>query len=69
MLKASIPLKTWAQWDDHQPGFLQIDLVGHEGGDNNDAAKTNATYLSKRKMTPPKRAQPDESTTNHTRAS
>jgi transposase InsO family protein len=35
MLKASIPLKTWAQWDDHQPGFLQIDLVGHEGGDNN----------------------------------
>ena len=37
MLKASIPLKTWAQWDDHQPGFLQIDLVGHEGGDNNGA--------------------------------
>jgi transposase InsO family protein len=37
MLKASIPMKTWAQWNDHQPGFLQIDLVGHEGGDNNGA--------------------------------
>ena len=35
MLKSAIPLKTWAEWDDTQPGFLQIDLVGHEGGDNN----------------------------------
>ena len=35
LLKTSIPLKTWAQWDDTLPGFLQIDLVGHEGGDNN----------------------------------
>ena len=35
MLKASIPMKTWAEWNDHEPGFVQIDLVGHEGGDNN----------------------------------
>ena len=35
LLKSSIPLKTWAQWNDTLPGFLQIDLVGHEGGDNN----------------------------------
>lgn len=35
MLKSSIPMKTWAQWDDTIPGFVQIDLVGHEGGDNN----------------------------------
>lgn len=35
MLKASIPMKTWAQWDQTEPGFVQIDLVGHEGGDNN----------------------------------
>ena len=35
MLKNSIPLKTWAEWDDTAPGFLEIDLVGHEGGDNN----------------------------------
>lgn len=35
LLKTSIPLKTWQEWDDTIPGFLQIDLVGHEGGDNN----------------------------------
>lgn len=35
LLKTSIPLKTWAEWNDTIPGFLQIDLVGHEGGDNN----------------------------------
>ena len=37
MLKASIPMKTWPEWNDHEPGFIQIDLVGHEGGDNNGA--------------------------------
>ncbi|MFV0318375.1 MAG: DDE-type integrase/transposase/recombinase [Microthrixaceae bacterium] len=35
ILKASIPMKTWREWNDTEPGFLQIDLVGHEGGDNN----------------------------------
>lgn len=35
MLKASIPIKTWAEWDHTEPGFVQIDLVGHDGGDNN----------------------------------
>lgn len=35
MLKASIPMRTWQQWNEAEPGFLQIDLVGHEGGDNN----------------------------------
>jgi len=37
MLKSSIPMKTWREWNDTQPGFVQIDLVGHEGGDNNGA--------------------------------
>ena len=35
LLKTSIPLKTWAEWNDTIPGIIQIDLVGHEGGDNN----------------------------------
>ena len=35
LLKSQIPMRTWADWDDHQPGFVEIDLVGHEGGDNN----------------------------------
>lgn len=34
-MKSSIPLKTWREWDESVPGFIQIDLVGHEGGDNN----------------------------------
>ena len=37
MLKSSIPMKTWREWNDTVPGFIQIDLVGHEGGDNNGA--------------------------------
>ena len=32
MLKSQIPIRTWAQWDDAVPGFVEIDLVGHEGG-------------------------------------
>ncbi|MCL1839025.1 MAG: transposase family protein [Propionibacteriaceae bacterium] len=35
LLKSSIPLKTWHEWDDRIPGFIEIDLVGHDGGDNN----------------------------------
>lgn len=35
MLKSSIAMKTWREWNDAEPGFIQIDLVGHEGGDNN----------------------------------
>lgn len=37
ILKSSIPMKTWREWNDNEPGFIQIDLVGHEGGDNNGA--------------------------------
>jgi hypothetical protein len=33
LLKDSIPIRTWAQWDDARPGFVEIDLVAHEGGD------------------------------------
>jgi len=32
LLKDLIPIRTWAQWDDAVPGFVEIDLVGHEGG-------------------------------------
>jgi transposase InsO family protein len=35
MLKSSIAMKTWHEWNEAEPGFVQIDLVGHEGGDNN----------------------------------
>jgi len=28
LLKSQIPIRTWAQWDDAAPGFVEIDLVG-----------------------------------------
>ena len=34
LLKSQIPIRTWADWDDERPGFLEIDLVGHEGGNS-----------------------------------
>lgn len=33
MLKAQIPVRTFADWDDQACGFLEIDLVSHDGGD------------------------------------
>ena len=32
LLKHQIPVKTFADWDDAAPGFVEIDLVGHDGG-------------------------------------
>lgn len=32
LLKHQVPIRTYADWDDLKPGFLEIDLVGHEGG-------------------------------------
>jgi hypothetical protein len=32
LLKHQIPIRTFADWDEQRPGFVEIDLVGHEGG-------------------------------------
>jgi hypothetical protein len=32
LLKHQIPIRTFAEWDQSQPGFVEIDLVGHDGG-------------------------------------
>ncbi|MBG6185326.1 hypothetical protein IWX65_003305 [Arthrobacter sp. CAN_A214] len=34
LLKGQIPVRTWADWDGVKPGFVEIDLVGHEGGNS-----------------------------------
>lgn len=34
LLKQEIEVKTFAMWDKTLPGYLQMDLVGHEGGDS-----------------------------------
>lgn len=32
LLKHQIPIRTFADWDDAEPGFVEIDLVAHDGG-------------------------------------
>jgi hypothetical protein len=34
LLKSQIPIRTWAEWTEDLPGFVEIDLVGHEGGNS-----------------------------------
>lgn len=33
LLRSQIPVRTFAEWDHGRPGFLEVDLVAHEGGD------------------------------------
>src|SRR4030042_4492646 len=33
LLEHQVPVRTFSQWDDARPGFVEIDLVSHEGGD------------------------------------
>ena len=33
LLKQQIPIRTFVEWNEARPGFVEIDLVGHEGGD------------------------------------
>ncbi len=33
LLRSQIPIRTHAGWDERRPGFCEVDLVGHEGGD------------------------------------
>ena len=33
ILKRQIPIRTFAEWDDARPGFCEVDLVAHDGGD------------------------------------
>lgn len=32
LLKHQIPIRTFSDWDDTLPGFVEVDLVGHDGG-------------------------------------
>lgn len=32
LLKHQIPIRTWADWNEDQPGFCELDLVDHSGG-------------------------------------
>ena len=32
LLKKKIPIRTFSNWDDTRPGFFEVDLVSHDGG-------------------------------------
>ncbi len=32
LLKKQIPLRTFSEWNEQRPGFVEIDLVAHDGG-------------------------------------
>ncbi len=32
LLKSQIPIRTFAEWNEARPGFVEIDLVAHDGG-------------------------------------
>jgi len=34
LLKNQIPIRTFADWNNAVPGFTEVDLVGHDGGNN-----------------------------------
>jgi len=34
LLKHHISIRTFSQWDEQRPGFMEMDLVGHEGGES-----------------------------------
>jgi hypothetical protein len=48
LLKHQIPMRTFSEWDDERPGFLEIDLVGHDGGviDSHHAFTLNAVDIA-----------------------
>ena len=48
LLKSQIQVRTWANWDDKRPGFEEIDLVQHEGGNASGffACTLNVTDVS-----------------------
>ena len=32
LLKKAIPIRTFSDWNEKKPGYLEVDLVGHDGG-------------------------------------
>lgn len=33
LLKSQIPIRTFSDWDEKKPGFIEMDLVSHDGGE------------------------------------
>lgn len=44
LLKRQIPIRTFADWNDKRPGFGEIDLGQHEGGNNKGDFACTGTF-------------------------
>jgi hypothetical protein len=45
LLKHQIPIRTFSEWNEHKPGFVEIDLVGHEGEEKLEGITFNPLIL------------------------
>src|SRR5947199_207539 len=45
LLKHQIPIRTFADWDDARPGFLEVDLVAH-GGESSSGEYLHSLVLT-----------------------
>jgi hypothetical protein len=52
LLKHQIPVRTFAEWDQSQPGFVEIDLVGHDGGFALSGGRSLGRLRSRRTFAP-----------------
>ena len=43
LLASQIPVRTFTEWDHGKPGFLEVDLVAHEGGDPRGPVRLGAS--------------------------
>ena len=43
LLKGQIPIRTFQQWDESRPGFLEADLVAHNGGQSEGCSLSTLT--------------------------
>lgn len=53
LLKRQIPIRTFADWDDARPGFLEADLVAHCGHSTEGAFLHTLTLADVKKDVPP----------------
>jgi len=53
LLKHQIPIRTWADWTEDQPGFCEMDLVDHSGGLTIRGADHAWTFCASPMLKPP----------------
>lgn len=46
LLKAKVPVRTFADWDNVRPGFMELDLVAHCGESTADGGVTSSFLVS-----------------------